>query len=152
MIAVEQIEFTPRRIGNIQARTLQHDGAIWWVAKDVCGALGLTNTAAAMVGLGDEDRSVVFTGRTESTGGSRLSIVSMAGLCALIFGARKPESMQLKQWAASHFAASVMADIHCDDTISGTLPDPVDQECDDGDRPATSIPAAAECVAHADCG
>lgn len=39
-----------------------------------------------------------------------------------------------------------------DDTISGVLSDPVDQECEHDGRPATSIPAAAECVALSDCG
>lgn len=48
---------------NNQVRTIDKDGEVWFVAKDVCDVLGLTNTSKAADNL-DADEKGITNGDT----------------------------------------------------------------------------------------
>ncbi|MCY8344997.1 Bro-N domain-containing protein [Bacillus haynesii] len=80
-----------------QVRTVVKDGEPWFVAKDVCDVLGITD-ARKSVNLLDEDErnSVPITdslGRDQET-----FIINEPGLYSLILRSRKPEAKQFKRW------------------------------------------------------
>lgn len=84
---------------STQIRTLLKEGEPWFVAKDVCGVLGLTNPREAVTSLDqDELMSVLLT-----SGGQRreMNVVNESGLYALVFKSRKPEAKAFRKWVTS---------------------------------------------------
>lgn len=78
-------------------RTVLVGGEPWFVARDVCVVLGITNSSDA-VGRLDED-GVGTTDLIDSMGRTqRASIVSEAGLYELTFQSRRPEARAFKRW------------------------------------------------------
>ena len=85
--------FNSEDFGNIRALTI--DNEPWFVAKDVCDALGIdTNHVREAL---DEDE--VNTLRiTEGKGNPNKTIITEAGLYSLILRSRKPEAKAFKRW------------------------------------------------------
>ena len=48
---------------NNQIRTVEKDGEIWFVAKDVCEALEIQNTTQAIQVLDEDERAMFYIGR-----------------------------------------------------------------------------------------
>lgn len=79
-------------------RVVMLDDEPWFVAKDVCEALGLVKHDTALERL-DEDEKGSHT--VETLGGpQRVSIVSEPGVYRLTFTSRKPEAEVFKRWIA----------------------------------------------------
>jgi prophage antirepressor-like protein len=74
-------------------RVVDVDGDPWWVAKDVCDVLGLTNPSVAVGSLDDDERSKFNLGRQGDA-----FVVSEPGLYSLILRSRKPEAKAFKRW------------------------------------------------------
>ena len=68
--------------GN-EVRTVQRDGAPWWIAKDVCDVFGETNRNRAMQVLDEDEKG--YTQMTTPGGLQQLAIVNEAGLYSLLF-------------------------------------------------------------------
>lgn len=75
-------------------RTLaDENGEPWFVAKDVCDILEISNPSDALKRLDDDERSRFNLGRQGET-----NIVNEAGLYVLVLGSRKPEAHEFKRW------------------------------------------------------
>lgn len=84
--------FTSPEFGEI--RTAFQNGEPWFVAKDVCRALDVDDTATRR--LDDDEkglRSIQTLGGTQE-----MSIISESGLYGLVLGSRKPEAKLFKRW------------------------------------------------------
>lgn len=68
----------------------------WFVAKDVCEVLGVSNVSVAVERLDDDERSKFNLGRQ-----GYVNIVSESGLYALVFTSRKPEAKRFRRWVTS---------------------------------------------------
>lgn len=68
-------------------------GEPWFVAKDVCDILEISNPSDALKRLDDDERSRFNLGRQGET-----NIVNEAGLYALVLGSRKSEAHEFKRW------------------------------------------------------
>ncbi len=77
---------------------IDEDGNPWFVAKDVCDILGITNSRDAVAGLDDDERGVGTTDTTPSGGGKDATTVSESGLYSLIFKGRKQEAINFRKW------------------------------------------------------
>lgn len=68
----------------------------WFVAKDVCDALGLMNARKAVADLEKED----LTSLVVTSGGQRrkMNVVSEFGAYDLVLTSRKPEAKAFKRW------------------------------------------------------
>ena len=75
---------------------IDEDGNPWFVAKDVCDVLGLTNSRMATTSLDAEDLRVT-TAYTKA-GQREVTIVSESGLYRLLFQSRKPEAQRFCDW------------------------------------------------------
>lgn len=77
-------------------------GEPWFVAKDVCNILDLTNVGQAVAGLDEDEKSNITSadvgGIAMENGGRAPLIVSEAGLYSLVFRSRKPQARQFKRW------------------------------------------------------
>ena len=86
--------FHKDRFGTIRA--LSVDGEPWFVAKDVCEALGVGNSRQALARLDDDEKGVIST---DTPGGEqRVQTVNEAGLYTLVLSSRKPEAHAFKRW------------------------------------------------------
>ena len=80
-----------------EVRTVEIEGAPWFVAVDVCRALEVKNGRDAIARLDeDEKNTVVLTDGTP--GNPNMTIINEAGLYALVLSSRKPEAKAFKRW------------------------------------------------------
>ena len=79
-------------------RTLTDEaGEPWFVAKDVCDVLELSNVGQALARLDDDEKSSI-TLNDGTPGSPNRAIVSESGLYALVLASRKPEAHEFKRW------------------------------------------------------
>lgn len=79
-------------------RTLTDEaGEPWFVAKDVCDVLELSNVGQALARLDDDEKSSI-TLNDGTPGNPNRAIVSESGLYALVLASRKPEAHEFQRW------------------------------------------------------
>ena len=78
---------------NNQIRTVEKDGEIWFVAKDVCEALEIQNTTQAIQVLDEDERAMFYIGRQ-----GEANIISEPGLYGLILRSNKPKAKIFSRW------------------------------------------------------
>ena len=76
-----------------KVRVVEQGGEPWFVAKDVCEALELSNTSMAINRLEDDERAKFNLGRQGSA-----NVVNEYGLYNLVLASRKPEAKAFKRW------------------------------------------------------
>ena len=86
-------------------RVVMHNGEPWFVAKDVCDCLELTNTAQTISYLDDDEKGV--TTNYTPGGKQEMSMISEAGLYSLILRSRKPEAKAFKRWVTHDILPSI---------------------------------------------
>ena len=75
-------------------RTVEKDGEIWFVAKDVCDVLGYKNVTQTLDdNLDDDERSIISIGRQGDT-----NIITESGGFALVLRSNKPEAKKFRKW------------------------------------------------------
>lgn len=82
-------------------------GDPWWVAKDICGVLGLGNTSQALSYLDDDEQTVITDDSLTSSRNPNVSIINESGLYSLILRSRKPEAKQFRRWVIHEVLPSV---------------------------------------------
>lgn len=99
------MELIPFTYKNSTLRIVEIDSQPWFVAKDVCGILGLTNMYSSLAAL-DEDEKALHT--MEGSSGTReMVIVSEPGIYSLILRSRKPEAKAFKRWVTHEVLPSI---------------------------------------------
>ena len=88
-----------------QVRTVLIDGEPFFVAKDVCSILDISNHNDAISRLDDDEkgRSVIPT----QFGNKETNLVNESGLYHLIFQSRKPEAKAFRKWVTSEVLPSL---------------------------------------------
>jgi prophage antirepressor-like protein len=78
-------------------RTIQDEqDETWWVAKEICKILGITNHRDAIGRLDDDERGSV---KVDTLGGPQLvSSVNESGLYKLILRSNKPRAKEFQRW------------------------------------------------------
>ena len=75
-------------------RTVEKDGEVWFVAKDVCDVLGYKNVTQTLDDhLDDDERSIISIGRQGDT-----NIITESGVFALVLRSNKPEARKFRKW------------------------------------------------------
>ena len=96
--------FEHKEFGKV--RVVEKDGDWWFVAKDVCDVLGLSNVSATLAKVLDEDEKGINT--IDTLGGKqKMSVVNESGLYSLILRSRKPEAKRFKKWVTSEVLPSI---------------------------------------------
>lgn len=94
----EKVEFD-------RVRVVECEGEPWFVAKDVCECLELTNTSQTLSYLDDDEKGIISD---DTPGGKQeMSIISEPGLYSLILRSRKPEAKAFKQWIIHEVVPSI---------------------------------------------
>lgn len=90
---------------NRTLRVVEIDGDPWFVAADVCAALGISRTDDGVGRLDDDEKG---TGSIRTPGGSQqMTIINESGLYSLILGSRKPEAKRFKKWVTAEVLPSL---------------------------------------------
>lgn len=74
-------------------RTVTVDGEPWFVAKDVCDVLDISNVSQAVARLDDDERAMRNIGRQGET-----NIVTESGVYVLVMRSNKPEAKAFRKW------------------------------------------------------
>jgi prophage antirepressor-like protein len=82
---------------------LEQDGQSWFVAADVCKALGLHPTATRR--LDDDEKGLRYT---QTLGGrQQIVIINESGMYRLIFGSKKAGAQRFRKWVTSEVIPSI---------------------------------------------
>lgn len=92
--------FKREEFGTI--RTVILNGEPWFVAKDVCVILGITNPTMAMEGLEDFERAKFNLGRQ-----GEANIISESGFYTLVLRSRKPIAKPFRIWVTSEVLPAI---------------------------------------------
>lgn len=92
-------------------RTLTDEaGEPWFVAKDVCDILGMSNPSMAVTALDKDEVAQIdpkdYLG-SENRSNQAVNIVSEPGLYKLIMRSRKPEAHEFKRWVTHEVLPSI---------------------------------------------
>ena len=90
---------------NQPVRVKTIDNNPWFVAKDVCDALQLTDVSMTMNRLDDDEKltqTLLVSGQ-----GRQMWLINESGLYNLIFQSRKPEAKAFRKWVTSEVLPSI---------------------------------------------
>lgn len=91
--------------GVAEVRTVEIDGEPWFVAGDVCRALGISDVSTALSRLNEAD-----TGSTRVRSGNQnrnVKIVNESGLYDLVLDSRKPEAKSFRRWVTAEVLPTI---------------------------------------------
>lgn len=100
--------FESSEFGAIRAMR-SADGEPWFIAKDVCDALGVATNHLREEGRGLDDDEVSTLPNWEGKGAAPL-IISEAGLYSLVLKSRKPEAKRFKRWVTHEVLPALRRD------------------------------------------
>lgn len=81
-----------------EIRTISIVGEPWFVAKDVCDALELTDVSMTMKSLDDDEKRVQVLLVSGGKNPTRMWFVNESGLYNVIFQSRKPKARFFRRW------------------------------------------------------
>ena len=88
-----------------QVRTTTINGEIWFVAKDICDILELSDVSMSTQGLDDDEKG---TSKICTPGGMQdMTVINEPGLYKLIFKSRKPEAKSFTRWVTHDVLPSI---------------------------------------------
>ena len=88
--------------GTSEIRTIHRDGQTWWVLKDVCEVLGITNPSIVAARLDEDERAKFDLGRQGET-----NIITESGLYSVILRSDKAEAKRFKRWITHEVLPSI---------------------------------------------
>src|SRR5660398_186391 len=111
--------FENKEFGNV--RVVEISNQVWFIAKDICEALDLTNPTVAVDRLDDDERTKFNLGRQ-----GRANVVNEYGLYNLVLSSRKKSAKKFKRWITHEVIPSIRKHgaYMTPETIERTLTDP----------------------------
>lgn len=88
-----------------QVRNVMIKGEPWFVAKDVCDVLELTNSRKSLTSLDEDEKGV--TNCYTLGGVQEMAIINESGMYSLIFQSRKPEARKFRKWVTSEVLPAI---------------------------------------------
>lgn len=86
-------------------RTVEKDGELWWVLKDVCNVLGIVKPSSVAVRLDNDERGAHLM--STPSGEQKMTIVNEPGLYNVILRSDKPEAKDFKRWVTHEVLPSI---------------------------------------------
>ena len=90
---------------QFRVRVIMRCAEPWFVAKDACDCLKITNSRDAVSRLDDDEKGV---GKADTLGGSQdMMLISESGLYTLIMRSNKTEAKVFRKWVTSEVLPSI---------------------------------------------
>lgn len=93
--------------GALTLRVVELDGQPWFMAKDVCAALGLTNASVACKAVGEGECSKLNLGQR---GLGAALVISESGLYKLVMRSDKPQAKAFQDWVTKVVLPAIRKD------------------------------------------
>ncbi|MCP3965201.1 MAG: phage repressor protein/antirepressor Ant, partial [Lentisphaerae bacterium] len=91
---------------DANVRVINRDEEPWFVAKDVCEVLGISNNRDAMSTLDEDEKDGV--GITDAIGRQQtVTVINESGLYSLIMRSRKSNAKKFKRWVTGEVLPSI---------------------------------------------
>lgn len=88
-----------------EVRTIQRDGEPWFVLKDVCDVLGVSNSRMVADRLDPDEKGV---SQIDTLGGKQeMTIINESGLYNVILRSDKPEAKPFRKWVTTEVLPSI---------------------------------------------
>lgn len=103
---IQLFEYQPKDVPfSFEVRTVQKDGELWFVLRDVCQVLGLsdTNKTAERLDPDELTRTKLVSGGQER----EMYIINESGLYNVILRSDKPEAKPFRKWVTSEVLPSI---------------------------------------------
>ena len=84
-----------------------NNGQPWWVAKDVCTVLELSNPSEAIRSLDEDERNTLRISEGIQRGNPTVNVINEPGLYTLIIRSNKPEAKKFKRWITHEVLPSI---------------------------------------------
>ncbi len=85
---------------DCEVRTVEINGEIWWVLKDVCGVLEISNSKMVAERLDDDEVSLTYI--TDSLGRNQdTTVINESGLYNVVLRSDKPQAKPFRKWVTS---------------------------------------------------
>jgi prophage antirepressor-like protein len=91
------------RFGRL--RSVSIDSQVWFVAKDVCDALGIKNSRDALINVASTDKN---TAKVSEGRGRPVAVVSESGMNDLVLQSRKPAARAFRHLLTSEVIPSLL--------------------------------------------
>jgi prophage antirepressor-like protein len=107
MVAQALQAVTTYRFEDRHPVRVMHPGedGLHFVAKDVCEALGLANTAMAVAGLDEDEKGI---SKVDTPGGEQdMLVVNEAGLYTLILRSNRAEARRFRRWVTHELLPAI---------------------------------------------
>ena len=102
-----EVNVIPFDFESNAVRVVQQDGQPWFIARDVCNALGINNSRMAISALDKDEIDGVSI--TDTIGRQQeINAINQSGLYALILKSRKPQAKKFRKWVTSEVIPSIM--------------------------------------------
>lgn len=96
---------------GLTLRTVTIDGEPWFLAKDVCDALGFdtrkVGTGAYLQHLDEDEKQTLGSAYGGTASERRATIINECGLYSLILKSRMPEAKAFKKWVTSEVLPAI---------------------------------------------
>lgn len=87
-------------------RTIEKDGELWWVLKDVCEVIGIRNHSNVVPRLEEDEKALHLVedlnGKAQQT-----VVINEPGLYNVILRSDKPEAKDFKRWVTHEVLPSI---------------------------------------------
>lgn len=98
---------------NVNVRISYINKDPWFVAQDICDALGLSNVSKALENIDEDEKQTIIcditvrntTSKARRT--QKLLHINESGLYSLIFRSRKPEAVQFRKWVTKEVLPTI---------------------------------------------
>ena len=91
-----------------KVRTIEKDGEVWWVGKDVAAVLGYSNTRDALTKRVDAEDKMDGVAIYDSIGREQTPVfINESGLYSLILSSKLPTAKKFKHWVTSEVLPSI---------------------------------------------
>lgn len=107
MIMTANNELHTFDFAGLELRVLMQMGEPWFVAVDVCRALGFNLTAGSAQHIRNLTPDQVRSHRFQNVGGRPHTVISESGLYKLIMRSDKPEARQFQDWVTREVLPSI---------------------------------------------
>jgi prophage antirepressor-like protein len=84
--------------GSAAVRTVEKDGDVWFVAKDITDILGYYDASSAVRRLDDDEKGTL---RLSQSANSAVLVINESGLYSLILRSDRAEAKPFRKWVTS---------------------------------------------------
>lgn len=99
--------FNNSNLGSIRVCYNTEDGETWFIAKDVCECLGISNTSKAAANLLPDEKTTITSSYSGSNYKHSQLLVNESGLYMLVMRSRKREAVEFQRWVTREVLPSI---------------------------------------------